>query len=772
MIDKNVDPNEKNRIYFEQVNQLYERGPVGIIATLVNSVILCFIQWSVISHSVILTWFSVLFLITLIRAIFIYKYHRASSISIRSRTWGTWFIIGIGISGIVWGAAGIFLIPGKDIAYQIFPAFVLGGMVAGAASAFSALKIAFFAYTLPALVPIIIKFFIIGDNIHITMAVMGMLFVFLVTVTAIRSHKMLVISLKLRFENKSLVNYLSEAKAKAERMNEKLEAEIIERKKVEQELKIHEEQLERLVEERTIELKEVNKELKIKIAEREQVEEVLRESEEKYRLLVDNANDGIFILQDDVVKFANPSIFKILGYSSRELATLSFLNLIHPEDRDSFLDNYKRIKEEEGPGNCILRIISKPGKQLFVSINGVYLKWAGRPAALNFLRDITEQRKLETQLLLARKMESIGTLAGGIAHDFNNLLMAIQGNVTLMLDNFDPGHYDYEKLKLIEQCVQSGASLTKQLLGVARGGKYEVKPTDLNEIIKNTSEMFGRTKKEIKVFTKYRENLWTVEVDGGQIEQVLLNLYINAWQAMSGGGELHIETENLILDQKSAKLHGVKPGKYVKISVADTGTGMDEEIRLRVFDPFFTTKEIGRGTGLGLASAYGIIKNHEGMITIDSEKGKGTIFQIYLPASKKKVHDAQKDTTTLLSGSGTILVVDDEELMTDVCQQILQRMGFKVLIAKSGLEAVEVFNANRDIIDLVILDIILPGMDGGAIYERLKEIKPGIKVLIASGYTINGKASELMKKGCKGFIQKPFRKNELSLKLNEILNNN
>jgi signal transduction histidine kinase/ActR/RegA family two-component response regulator len=621
MIDKNVDHEEKNRLYFEQVSQLYERGPVGIIATLVNSAILSSIQWSVISHSVILTWFSVLFLITLIRAVYIFKYRHASSISIRSRTWGTWFIIGIGISGIVWGAAGIFLFPGKSIAHQIFPAFVLGGMVAGAASAFSALKMAFFAYTFPALVPIIIKFFSLGGNIHQAIGVMGLLFVFLVTVTAIRSHKMLVKSLKLGFENKSLVSYLSETKEKAERMNEKLEAEIIERKKVEQELKKHEEQL-------------------------------------------------------------------------------------------------------------------------------------------------------EAQLLLARKMESIGTLAGGIAHDFNNLLMAIQGNVTLMLDNLDPGHHDYEKLELIEQCVQSGASLTKQLLGVARGGKYEVKPTNLDEIIKNTSTMFGRTKKEIKISTKYRENLWTVEVDGGQIEQVLLNLYINAWQAMPGGGELHIETENITLDQKNAKLHDVKPGKYVKISVADTGIGMDDEIQLRIFDPFFTTKEIGRGTGLGLASAYGIIKNHGGVITIESEKGKGTIFHIYLPASQKKVHDTKKVSTTLLSGTGTILVVDDEELMTDVCQQILQRMGFKVLIAKSGKEAIEVFNANRDIIDLVILDIILPGMDGGAIYDGLKEIKPGIKVLIASGYSINGKASELMKKGCSGFIQKPFRKNELSLKLNEILNNN
>jgi signal transduction histidine kinase/ActR/RegA family two-component response regulator len=620
MIDKNLDPEEKNQLYFKQVNQLYERGPVGVIATVVNSAILCAIQWSVISHSIIVTWFSVLFLITLIRAIYIYKYCRASSVSIRYRTWGTWFIIGIGISGVIWGSAGIFLVPGKNIAHQIFPAFVLGGMVAGAASAFSALKMAFFAYALPVSVPIIVRFFSFGDKVHITMAVMGLLYIFLVTVTAIRSHKVLVKSLELGFENKNLVNFLSAAKEKTERINEKLEAEIIERKKVEEELKKH-------------------------------------------------------------------------------------------------------------------------------------------------------QVQLEAQLQLARKMESIGTLAGGIAHDFNNLLMAIQGNVTLMLGNLDPGHHDYKKLKLIEQCVQSGASLTKQLLGFARGGKYEVKPTNLNEIIKNTSNMFGRTKKEIKISIKFQEDLWAAEVDGGQIEQVLLNLYINAWQAMPGGGDLHIETENITLSQKNAKLHDVKPGRYVKISVSDTGIGMDDEIQLKIFDPFFTTKEMGRGTGLGLASAYGIIKNHGGVITIESEKGKGTSFHIYLPASKKKAEDAKKVTTEFISGTGTILVVDDEEFMIDICKQILERMGFKVLIAKSGKEAIQVFSANRDIIDLVILDIILPGMDGGVIYDCLKDINPGIKVLIASGYSIEGKASELMKKGCKGFIQKPFRMNELSLKLNEILSN-
>jgi two-component system cell cycle sensor histidine kinase/response regulator CckA len=232
-------------------------------------------------------------------------------------------------------------------------------------------------------------------------------------------------------------------------------------------------------------------------------------------------------------------------------------------------------------------------------------------------------------------MEAIGTLAGGIAHDFNNLLMAIQGRTSIMLMDKDSSHPDFGHLKGIEGYIGSAADLTKQLLGFARGGKYEVKPTDLNELIKKETRMFGRTKKEITIHEKYEDNLWPVEVDRGQIQQVLLNLYVNAWQAMPSGGELYIRTQNVTLDENYLKPHQFEPGRYVQISITDTGIGMDKATRERIFDPFFTTKEIGRGTGLGLASAYGILKNHGGFINVYSEKGHGSTFNIYLPASEK-----------------------------------------------------------------------------------------------------------------------------------------
>ena len=230
--------------------------------------------------------------------------------------------------------------------------------------------------------------------------------------------------------------------------------------------------------------------------------------------------------------------------------------------------------------------------------------------------DITDKSRLEAQLQQALKMEAMGTLAGGIAHDFNNLLMAIQGRTSIMLNKKDSFHPDIRHLKGIEDDIESAADLTRQLLGFARGGKYEVRPTDLNELIKKQNRMFGRTKKEITIRGKYEKNSWPVEVDRGQIEQVLLNLYVNAWQAMPGGGDLYLETENVTLDKTDVKPFSIEPGKYVKISVTDTGVGMDKATRKKIFEPFFTTKEMGRGTGLGLASAYGIIKNHGGFINV------------------------------------------------------------------------------------------------------------------------------------------------------------
>jgi CheY-like chemotaxis protein len=281
--------------------------------------------------------------------------------------------------------------------------------------------------------------------------------------------------------------------------------------------------------------------------------------------------------------------------------------------------------------------------------------------------------------------------------------------------------------------------------------------------------MFQRTRKEIRIHEKIEPRVWTVMADHSQIEQVLLNLYINAWQAMPDGGHIYLETKNVELDAAFAHGFEISPGRYVRISVTDTGTGIDPEIQSKIFEPFFTTKEIGRGTGLGLASAYGIVKNHDGAIDFSTEVGRGTTFYIYLPASDAVVAKPSSTTKDLTAGSETILLVDDEKVIVAVNRPMLEKLGYTVLTAEGGREAIEVFDANHDRIDMVILDMIMPDLGGGAVFDHLKSVQPDVKVLLSTGYSISGQAEEILARGCAGFIQKPFNITMLSQKIREIL---
>jgi two-component system cell cycle sensor histidine kinase/response regulator CckA len=384
-------------------------------------------------------------------------------------------------------------------------------------------------------------------------------------------------------------------------------------------------------------------------------------------------------------------------------------------------------------------------------------------------RSEKEKEELESLLLHAQKMDALGTLAGGIAHDFNNLLMGIQGNTSIVLSNMKPDDPNYKRIETAEKYIKKSAEFTKQILGFARGGKYEVKKTDLNELIQKNSLLFGRTKKEMPIYTNYQEDLWTVKVDQGQIEQVLLNLYLNATQAMPNGGNLYIRTENVTLNNKYMEPYELEPGDYVKTSVTDTGIGMDKTTLQKVFDPFFTTKKLDRGTGLGLASAYGIIKNHNGFFEVSSEKNKGTTFNFYIPASEKKVMQKKTKPQEIQKGNETILLVDDEDMVIDATSEMLETLGYSVNVARSGEEAIVFCRKNNDIIDLVILDIVMPVMNGSEAYSILKKINPQIKVLLSSGYSVNESVTKMLDNGCQGFIQKPFNLIQLSQKVREVL---
>jgi two-component system cell cycle sensor histidine kinase/response regulator CckA len=532
------------------------------------------------------------------------------------------------------------------------------------------------------------------------------------------------------------------------------------------------------------------------------VPEGLLRGDKRFRAVFEAAPLGIAIADPDGYFIeTNNAFHRLLGYDPQEVKELTFVDITHPEDRQET----DRLSLEARNG----RINAYETEKRYLKKNGDYLWAIVRATAirddhgklqywLGIIEDVTERKKanealeesekryrnilesikdeeqerkrLESQVQHAQKMEAIGTLAGGIAHDFNNLLMGFQGNVSLMMMDLEDDHPHQEFLRNMENYVKRGSELTRQILGFARGGKYEVKTTDINALIDKSADMFGRTKKEIIIHKKLQENLWSVNVDRGQIEQVLLNLFVNAWQAMPGGGNLFLQTDNVTLEEHDYdKPYAIGPGKYVRISVSDTGLGMDKATRERIFEPFFTTKAVGRGTGLGLASAYGIIKNHGGIINVYSEKGHGATFKIYLPASGKQLIKEKIRHEAVLTGSEMILLVDDEKMVADISKDMLEKLGYKIVVATGGNEAIKLLKTIRNQVDLVILDMIMPDMSGGETFNRLRAIKPDVKILLSSGYSLNGQASEIMQRGCNGFIQKPFNMKQISRKIREIL---
>jgi two-component system cell cycle sensor histidine kinase/response regulator CckA len=516
------------------------------------------------------------------------------------------------------------------------------------------------------------------------------------------------------------------------------------------------------------------------LTQRKRAEDALRESEAKNRELVQHAPAGIYEIDLKRRRFisVNDIMCQYTGYSRNDFAALDPDALFTEEGKVTFNRLIAEVHSgTRHPEAVEYTILGKGGRQIRALVNARFFFEDGSlRRVMGVAHDVTAAReaeqakkRLEIKLQEAQKLESLGTLAGGVAHDFNNLLMGIQGNASLSLLDMNPGDPNHPRLKNIETYVQRGVELTNQLLGLARGGKYEVRPTNLNALIENSTEMFGRTKKEIQIQKTLEAALWPVDVDRGQIEQVLLNLYINAWQAMPHGGDLVIETRNTILNETQAAHFSIQPGRYVCVSVRDNGTGIDPAARGKIFDPFFTTKGFGKGTGLGLASAYGIIKNHQGVIDVESELGQGSDFFFYLPASDRDVLEEVIAPEIPARGSETILLIDDEAMILDVGKEILTQLGYSVITADSGQTALTIYAQNMQRIDLVVLDMIMPQMGGSETFDRLLKLNPDVKVLLSSGYSMDGQAAGILSRGCRGFIQKPFTLNDLSKKLREIL---
>ena len=494
--------------------------------------------------------------------------------------------------------------------------------------------------------------------------------------------------------------------------------------------------------------------------------------EEVYRSLLESSADAIVTYdKEGKVDYVSPAFTRIFGWTSDEMKgqQIPFVPDCEPQSGTGIFEDL--IVSGIPCNDFETKCRTKDGSLIDVSVsasrcNGVEGK---SMSTLFILRDISEKKRIEAQMNYIERMEAIGTLAGGIAHDFNNLMMGMLGNISLILHDVGPDDPNYERLKTIESLIQSGAELTSQLLGYARKGQYELKPVNLNNIIVESAATFGRARKEIVIRTDFMDNLHRVKADASQIRQVFMNIFVNAAEAMPKGGDLFLQTRNVTHQELTDKPYRAIPGKYVRVRVKDTGKGMDQKTIARVFEPFFTTKEMGRGSGLGLASAYGIIKGHGGYIDVESKKGYGSVFTICLPASKESPLKTSAVSDAVECGNETVLLVDDEEVIVEVGGQLLEKLGYTVIKAYGGEEGIRKYQEKKDNIDMVILDMVMPDIGGSEAYEKIKRIDPEAKILLSSGYSVDGQATEILDKGCNGFIQKPFSLEALSKKIREIL---
>lgn len=525
-------------------------------------------------------------------------------------------------------------------------------------------------------------------------------------------------------------------------------------------------------------------------------EESLRKSEERFQLAARATNDVLWdwdIVTNEV--WWNKGIQTAFGYASDAVDDVEdkvgwWLGRIHPEDKDSiearlseflagtaqvWMGEYRFIRGDGSSANVIDR------RTILRNEEGAPLRMVGS------LLDVTERRQAERALIESeqllrhsQKMEAIGTLTGGVAHDFNNLLTAIIGNAQLALCKLETDDPLRTRLLEIEKASNRAAMLTRQLLAFSRRQHLERRTINLNDTISEITRLLQRIiGEDIEISVKSAPNLLPVFADPAQIEQVIMNLCVNARDAMPNGGKLVIDTRNVELDESYCRQYTyVQPGKYVQIKITDNGVGMNEEIKTRIFDPFFTTKEVGKGTGLGLSIAYGIIKQHEGYINVYSKLGAGTTFKILIPVTEKSVENEKESAQfQFFGGTETILVAEDEESLQDLAKDVLSRLGYKVLVARNGEEAIEIFDQNRDKIDLLLFDIVMPRIGGAEAYQRIKESGVKVPLILMTGYsadTVNNKffaQNSPTANFSQAVIQKPYNLTELGNTVREVLDN-
>jgi PAS domain S-box-containing protein len=707
------DPRVAQQVHADQVRTLYRHSAPVLLANVVNAIIIGAVLWSHASHARLLAWTGCMTAMALARIELRRRFWSHERTAPDYALWGLLFTLGSLSAGCLWGYAGFALMP-SALPAQVLVLFVVGGMATAAAGTISCFMPAYYAYVLPSLTPAIARLWLFGGTEHVAMVAILLLFAFALSLVAHNVNRALAGAFSLRFENTELLAHL----------------------------RVANEQLETRVRERTVELQ----------ASQANLAEIVNESP-----------DAIVVLNDlGVIVTANPASERVIGRPACELIGRHFADIatIEPDDLPRALEAFKNAVTGSDRPMEEFRVVRPDGQQIVIEVMQRTVHGRdGERRVHSVIRDVSERHRMrayEERLREAERLESVGLLAGGVAHDFNNVLTTILGNVDLLeIWGADPDAKAL--LGEIRHGALQAASLTRQLLAFSRKQVLDVKPTDLAYVISDAQKLFERALGEQnRLEVSLPAEPMVVLVDATQIEQAILNLLVNARHAMPEGGRVTLEVEHVELGPTN-DWPGAEPGAYVRLAVTDTGTGMDEATRRRVFEPFFTTKELGHGTGLGLSSVHGVVKQAGGHIRVLSEPGVGARFEILLPCHAAPAPQiAQQQSTVWSAGSGTVLVVEDQPQVRRALAHLLERAGYHVIIAENAEDALEIVSKRDGCIDLLVSDVIMPGVSGIELSRRLLATYPRLAVLLVSGFA-GTELSDLAELGDDvAFLQKPF----------------
>jgi two-component system, cell cycle sensor histidine kinase and response regulator CckA len=767
----------EERLQAEQVKQFARLAPWAMAATLINATIVAIVLRHQVHGAFLLLWLAAAYLITALRLPLFYLSGSATPETHQIRRLSRWQVAAAAAGGLLWGAAGFYFFPLLTSEYQVFLAFILGGMVAGAAGTHSVLMHAFLAFSLPALLPIMIRFFLLQGEMETAMGFLVLIYLTLMIPISRHIHFTMLNNFRLRFHNEDLVAFQAAARKKAERINLELQKEIAERRLIEKALEQSRRDLEARVAARTRELAEINQQMQLDIAKRRQVEQELRETNE---LL-----ERIF----------STSFLKI-AYMDRNFNFIRVNKAYAEADgkKQEFFIGRNHFALYPNPENeALFRQVLTTGRKISFrakpfsyqdqpELGTTYWDWELIPLFSDqaevqgvalFLVDVTERIRAEEHLRQAQKLEAIGTLAGGIAHDFNNILNAILGFTELAQRELPAGSPAGDRLEKVVAASRRAADLVRQILAFSNRNELERQPIRLQpEIEEATRLLEGAMPKNITFRASIDEACRPVLANSSQIHQVIMNLGTNGCHTMrEQGGILTISLDEIDLERERSPTPDLHPGRYARIAVADTGPGMNKETIARIFDPYFTTKAMGEGSGMGLAIVHGIVKSHQGSIRVFSTPGKGSRFEVLLPVFHQEPVAGTEtgEVDEWRESAGRVLLVDDEEMIVQVGREMLEQIGCQVVTALNGKEALEIFRARPEKFDLVITDQSMSELSGAELTELLLEIRPDLPVILITGFSEKIDEQKAKALGVREFIMKPFSLAGLAAAVNRLL---